>query len=378
MTRRVQRVQARMQAEELDFYVASCPDNVYYLTHFAYVVQERPFVLVIPAEGVPSFVVPKLELPHSQARIVGQIDRAPYYEFPAPPGQGYENSIKALIPSSARVGFESVGQLQIWQATPGDKQVIDIVEEVRFVKSDYEIGRLTWAGALISQGHQMILEMAAVGVTVLDVHKEVSGWLGQQIFAAMPQANPVDCTPAAIFQGPDICHNPHNFTDLSSMVMQPGGPHVSLITGQYNGCGVEVERTFFLGSVPEYARKPFAVQLEARARAFELCRPGNSMHDVDAAVRKVIFDAGYSEDNILHRTGHSFGMTGHEAPFLAEGYDRIIEPGMLFSIEPGIYLEPGRGGYRFSDTVLVTESGNVSLTNAPETLDELTLGGRHE
>ena len=104
---------------------------------------------------------------------------------------------------------------------------------------------------------------------------------------------------------------------------------------------------------------------------FERTKPGESMAAVDQAVREHFEKHGFLE-NLLHRTGHSFGVTGHEAPFLAVGYDRVIEPGMLFSIEPGIYL-PGLGGFRHSDTVLVTETGNVCLTEAPETLDELTF-----
>lgn len=75
---------------------------------------------------------------------------------------------------------------------------------------------------------------------------------------------------------------------------------------------------------------------------------------------------------MLHRTGHGLGITGHEGPYIAMGYDREIEPGMIISIEPGIYI-PGLGGFRHSDSVLITEDGNVSLTKAPETLDDLTI-----
>ena len=95
------------------------------------------------------------------------------------------------------------------------------------------------------------------------------------------------------------------------------------------------------------------------------------MHDVDYACNAFFREAGYA-DYLLHRTGHSIGATGHEAPFLAEGYDRVIEPGMLFTIEPGIYL-PGIGGFRHSDTVLVTEAGNVSLTPVPSALEAMTI-----
>ena len=109
----------------------------------------------------------------------------------------------------------------------------------------------------------------------------------------------------------------------------------------------------------------------AREKAFELATPGNVMHEVDYACNSIFREAGY-EDFLLHRTGHSIGVTGHEAPFLAEGYHKVIEPGMLFTIEPGVYL-PGIGGFRHSDTVLITEDGNVSLTPVASSLKDMTL-----
>ena len=138
-----------------------------------------------------------------------------------------------------------------------------------------------------------------------------------------------------------------------------------------DGYGVELERTFFLGAVPEPTKAPFDAMIAARARAYELARPGANLSDIDRAVRAVIADRGYG-DRILHRTGHGFGITGHEAPYVAEGYDRALEPGMLISIEPGIYI-PGIGGFRHSDTVLVTDAGCVPLTRAPESLADLTI-----
>jgi Xaa-Pro dipeptidase len=153
--------------------------------------------------------------------------------------------------------------------------------------------------------------------------------------------------------------------------MEHGGPHVSIVSAQVDGYGVELERTFFLAKVPDSARERFAVMFEARAKAFEMLRPGQHMGEIDAAVRRVISDAGYG-DWILHRTGHSFGITGHEGPFLAVGEKRSLEPGMLVSVEPGIYRE-GNGGYRHSDTVLITDDGYLNLTHAPDQLGDLVL-----
>ena len=111
--------------------------------------------------------------------------------------------------------------------------------------------------------------------------------------------------------------------------------------------------------------------IKARSLAYELWKPGKIMSEIDRDVQMFIKESGYS-DNILHRTGHGLGITGHEAPYIAEGYDRALEPGMLVSVEPAIYI-PGIGGFRHSDTVLITEDGYQKLTKAPETLDELTI-----
>jgi len=123
--------------------------------------------------------------------------------------------------------------------------------------------------------------------------------------------------------------------------------------------------------VPDGAKEPFEASMESRAVAFDMAKPGAVLSEIDGAVRKVIQDAGYG-DNILHRTGHGLGITGHEAPYVALGDDRELEPGMLISIEPGIYIK-GVGGFRHSDTVLITETGNVKLTEAPELLEDLVI-----
>ena len=111
--------------------------------------------------------------------------------------------------------------------------------------------------------------------------------------------------------------------------------------------------------------------LEARDLAFNLLKPGAIMSDIDKGVNDFLKKRGH-EHHLLHRTGHSFGVTNHEAPFLAEGYEEVVMPNMLFSIEPGIYI-PDVGGFRFSDTVLVTDTGNTCLTQAPTTLDDLLI-----
>ena len=153
--------------------------------------------------------------------------------------------------------------------------------------------------------------------------------------------------------------------------MEAGGPHVSIVNARVDGYGVEIERTFFLGHIPEKTKRPFEVMLEARALGYSMLKPDVIMSDVDKTIRAFLTENGYG-DNIIHRTGHGLGITGHEAPFLAEGYDKPLKKNMVVSVEPGIYI-PGLGGFRHSDTVLITEEGYQKLTKAPETFEELTI-----
>ncbi len=367
---RLERVRAGMEERKLDYYVSYDPVNIYYLTNFANYVHERPFLLVIPGKGTPKMVCPLLESTHVKTRARLDLEYVPYYEFPAPPGENWFDVYQKVIDESAAVGVESAMPLGIAKETPGEIVVDDIIDDVRLVKTEYEIGRTAHACRLINEGHKRLLELAKPGVLELLLYTEVQRLLMERLLADIPGLNIYVTKMAAGVLPPSLSHDPH-FVPTPFVAMEEGGPHVSGVGGQADGYGVEIERTFFLGSVPEQAKKPFEVSMRARARAYELAKPGAALGEIDREVRTVIIDNGYG-DYILHRTGHGFGITGHEAPYVAVGDDRKLVPGMLISIEPGIYI-PGLGGFRHSDTVLITETGNVKLTEAPEELEELAL-----
>lgn len=367
---RIGRVQELMRRQSLDWYACVDPDNVYYLTNFANYVHERPFVLLIPATGTPKFIVPKLEIPHVECRKVGEIELIEYFEFPAPPGQGWFDRIAEVISADNRVGVEWACQLKIYDGIVAERVRSDIVDDLRMIKSPYEIGRMIYVGRIASAAMADLLARAEIGRSLSAVGSSARSLMMGMVVKDDPSINPFATRAGAIFQSPHYSEDPHNFTDLA-VAMEAGGPHVSLINVVLNGYSSEIERTFFLGHVPEAARRPFDAMMEARRLAFEMIKPGVPMRDVDVAVSNLFKRKGYGE-NLLHRTGHGMGVTGHEAPFLAEGDNGIIAPGMSFTIEPGIYIK-GVGGFRHSDTILVTEDGNVSLTEAPDTIEAMTL-----
>jgi Xaa-Pro dipeptidase len=367
---RLDRVRRLMAKHKLDCYVSFNPVNIYYLTNFANYVHERPFILLIPREGPLTMLAPLLETEHVRTRARCDLEIDSYFEFPAPEGRNWYDHYQRHFEEDVRLGIEPMLPVEIADRTPGTKIVADIIQEVRLVKSEYEIGRNVHACEVINLGHEKLFELCRPGVTEGFLHGEVSKVVMGKILHDIPAFNVMVTRALVIVSPPSMSHDPHKFPTVETK-MEAGGPHVSIVGAQVDGYAVELERTFFLGSVPDKARAPFGTMMRARALAYEMSKPGAVFGEVDRAVRQVITDAGYG-DRMLHRTGHGLGITGHEAPFLAEGDDRRMVPGMMVSIEPGIYI-PGLGGFRHSDSVLVTEDGCVSLTKAPAQLEELTL-----
>jgi Xaa-Pro dipeptidase len=354
----------------LDYYIAFNPVNIYYITNFAFYVHERPFILIIEKEGAPKMLIPKLEKGHFESRVRCEIELIIYYEFPARSGENWYDYYQNLIRPNARVGVESELPIGIVNKTPGEIVVSDIIDEIRIIKSDYEIGRIYHACRVVNKGHKLLLKKCRPKVLEFALFKEVSDAMTSKIVQDIPNANIRVSETRGVVWPPSISHDPHLIPEIFAP-MEEGGPHVSIVYAQVDGYGVEIERSFFLGFVPEKAKKPFQVMFEARALAYNMLKPGTIMSDVDKAVRAFITEKGYG-DYIIHRTGHGLGITGHEAPFLAEGYDKQLEKNMVISVEPGIYI-PGLGGFRHSDTVLITETGYLKLTKAPESLEELII-----
>ncbi len=370
MDLRLSRVRHLMSARGLTHYVAACPHNVFYLTNFANYVHERPFIVLVTLDKPLQFLVPKLEVPHVQIRSVGPVELVEYFEFPAPAGSGWDDVFRQLFPADAKTGVESICPLQVFDAVPGDRVRSDVVDDARIIKTDYEISRIVYASNIATDAMNLLLDSAAPGATMIGIGGKCRGHMLTRALTDNPQTNMLATDATAVFQPPRISHDPHNFTDVA-MAMETDGPNVSIINGTINGYGTEVERTFFLGPVPDACVKPFETMMAARHAAFENVVPGAVMAEVDRTCNDIFKRAGY-EANLLHRTGHSIGVTGHEGPFLADGDDRIIEPGMIFTIEPGVYLK-GVGGFRHSDTVLVTDTGNVSLTPVKDSLGDMSL-----
>ncbi|MDF2807060.1 MAG: peptidase family protein [Cellulosimicrobium sp.] len=220
----------------------------------------------------------------------------------------------------------------------------DAVPTLRAVKDSQEVERLAAAGAAADAAFAQIREVAFAGRRERDVAADLDRFLREH------GHEQVDFT--LVCAGPNGA-DPHH--DAGDRVIEPGDLVVLDFGGLRDGYGSDTTRTVLVEGGTDDAlatqqREVYDVVLRAQQAGVDAVRPGATCQDVDRAARAVITDAGYGEF-FVHRTGHGIGTTTHEPPYMVEGEDRPIEPGMCFSVEPGIYL-PGRFGVRIEDIVV--------------------------
>jgi Xaa-Pro aminopeptidase len=162
---------------------------------------------------------------------------------------------------------------------------------------------------------------------------------------------------------------PHSLPDLH--MSMGSGPIVLMSYNRVNGYAAECERTVFLGEPAAEERRLYNIVMEARAIAFRMVKPGVRCGDIDFATQEFFKSKGYA-DRIIHRTGHGIGLGNHEQPWLSSGSTDVLAENMAISIEPALYF-PEIGGFRHSDTVLVTKNGYERITKYPDDLDSLIV-----
>jgi D-alanyl-D-alanine dipeptidase len=226
---------------------------------------------------------------------------------------------------------------------------------LRAVKDADELERLTVAGEAADASFEDIAKVRFADRRETDIAAELAGFLRAHGHSQ------VDFT--VVGSGPNGA-NPHH--EMSERTIEEGDMIVLDFGGIKNGYGSDTTRCVHVGEPTDEEREVYEIVRRAQQAGFEAVRPGIACQEVDRATRKVITDAGYG-DYFIHRTGHGIGLTTHEPPYMIEGETRKLEPGMCFSIEPGIYL-PGRFGVRIEDIVTVTDDGGRRLNNTSHEL----------
>jgi Xaa-Pro dipeptidase len=359
-------------AAGLDHYVVTTGENIFYLTGATFEPLERPFFLVAGADGSRRMLVPVLERDHLR-KAWGLADDAiaSYREFPAPPGEGWADRLLDGAFLGGRFGFDTGTPWNV--AAPmhaAGGVALDLLEPLRMVKSDWEIGQIERAARYADWGVHEILRRAWNGATVAETYAPTQALL-RKIIRELPNWDPLSTKVVAAAWPAPLSAEPHAIPGLADRLR--AGPHVALVLTRVNGYAAECERTFFTVAPSAVERERFGIMARARALAFGMVRPGVACAEIDGKVNDFLAGAGFAEFHTrLHRCGHGFGLGNHEPPWLAVGSPHVLAANMLVSIEPGVYV-PGEGGYRHSDTVLVTSDGYRCLTRSPLELDALVL-----
>jgi Xaa-Pro dipeptidase len=364
---RMVRLQQSIADEGLDLFVVSAEESILYLTGVSYSPAERPFFILVRAREESELLVPMLERDHlAQAPSVQRVHT--YWDYPSPPGEGWGERLRELIGGAKTVGVEPGLPLEVSQVLADLKPVVlPLVERLRLVKSPAEVEMLRHAARYADMGVERALKTAYHGVSLLELFAQ-----GRAVQMRMLREVGYDAILSSVLVGAWPAPRsamPHDVPAVETRLRE--GPHIALALTRVHGYCAECERTFFLAPPTTELQAPFAAMMEARHRAFDLARPGVSCAEVDRAANGFLRAEGYGE-HLLHRTGHGFGLSSHEGPWVAEGSEDVLAPGVLISIEPGVYL-PGVGGIRHSDTVLITGNGCESLTRYPTDLGSLTI-----
>ncbi|GAA4128305.1 aminopeptidase P family protein [Streptomyces griseoincarnatus] len=332
--------------------VAPGPDLVWLTGYAPPAVTERLTLLVLAAGREPVLVVPTLEAPDAE-KATG----APALALRDwTDGKDPYALTAALLDDRGRFGVSdnawALHLLGLQQALPGTSYVslTDALPMLRAVKDAAELERLAAAGAAADAAFEEIRNVRFSGRPESEVAADLAALLRRFGHSQ------VDFTIVA--SGPNGA-NPHH--EAGDRRIGRGDMVVLDFGGLKDGYGSDTSRTVHVGEPTEEERRVHDLVREAQEAGFRAVRPGAACQDVDRAARAVIADAGYGE-YFVHRTGHGIGVTTHEPPYMIEGEERPLVPGMCFSVEPGVYL-PGRFGVRIEDIVTVTEDGGRRLND---------------
>lgn len=362
---RIERLREQILAHGVDGIALMPGPNLLYLSGIHVHVSERPILLFIPADDEPAIIISALE--SGKARAAGiREDRI----FAWSDEEGYTGAFQQacahLELSDYLLSVEAlhmrVLELELLHRyAPGlnTAHAEEIMTELRVVKDQSELATMGKAVAAAETAMRALIPRIKIGQS----EKQIAAMLVQELTDAGSEGSPF----GPIVQAGPNGASPHAVP--SDRPLQPGDMLVIDWGATVDDYPSDITRTFAVGEVdPEFTLVHDTVR-QANSVAKEVVRPGVSGRDVDRAARDVIEAAGYGP-YFIHRTGHGLGLEVHEPPYMSEAETAPLAEGMVFTIEPGIYL-PERGGVRIEDDVVITAEGCRSLTTFPRNLIRL-------
>jgi Xaa-Pro aminopeptidase len=355
---RVRRLQEQMAARGVDVVLLSAGADLPYFTGYEAVPLERLTMLVVPVDGTCSLLVPQLE--------AARVEPGP---FEVMPWGETDDPVRLVARAAGSVRRAAIGDhawstflLGLQSEMPGTAWSVasTLTKPLRERKDPEEIDWLRRAAAAVDRVLSRVQEDVRFGGRT---EREVARDFSELTVA---EGHDVAWDPI-IAAGPNGA-SPHH--EPGERVIEAGDVVVCDFGGRVGGYYSDTTRTFVVGSPSEHQREIHALVEAASAAARATVAPGVPCEEVDRAARRVIVDGGHGAE-FIHRTGHGIGLEVHEHPYIVEGNLSVLEEGMAFSIEPGIYIS-GDMGVRIEDIVVCGENGVDELNRAERGLVDVS------
>jgi Xaa-Pro dipeptidase len=365
---RIHRLQTQMRAAGLDFVALVPGPNMLYFTCLHMHLSERPIVALLPADATRKavLVTPMFEVGKAQSGPAGIDWDIHSYTDGQPFQEAFDAAARAARLDAAVIGVEPTQMRVIeWNllaasASITQQPALDMIAALRMRKDAAEIDTMRKSVQLTERVLAQVLEEVSEGMT----ERQIGALLANRMMQGGADAL---AFPPLVQIGVGAS-NPHG--TMSDRALKSGDCLLFDFGAQIGDYPADLTRTVFFGEPGPELRRIHETVKAANAAGRAAVKPGVTCEAVDAAARAVIEAAGYGQF-FTHRTGHGLGLEIHEPPYLWAGNTLALEPGMTFTIEPGIYV-PGLGGVRVEDDVLVTETGCESLTTFERGLIVLT------
>lgn len=353
--KRLDKLRRIMRDAGLDIVALIPGATLRYLTGGVHYVMERPIVVFIPLDEQPVAVIPQLEVPLFKAKqidlhIVSWTDAEGY-------DQAFRAALDMLHPAGKTIGVEGTRMrffegevIRRWAAGATVIAADMQLARLRMNKDEDEIRALRHAVEISEQALRLTLDAVRVGMSEIE--------LADILEAHMKALGSEEPSFKTILHGGGNTALPHS--GPLPYRIQAGDPLLIDFGAVYQGYRADVTRVVFVGEPRREFRDFYAVVQAANASGRAAAGPGVAAETVDIAAKSVLIDAGYG-GLIRHRTGHGIGLESHEAPYIVEGNNLLLEPGMVFTVEPGIY-EIDRIGVRIEDDLLITSEGAESIS----------------
>ncbi|MEA2582789.1 MAG: hypothetical protein QOF33_874 [Thermomicrobiales bacterium] len=350
---RLRRAQAELERQGVDLLLIGPGSDLFYLTGFKAHLSERLNLLGLPRQGQPFLILPVLEAPNAQDRR--DLVAIHAWEESQPPSELAARLAGPVDGKTIAVGDQlwSVFLLRLQNAMPSARwtPALNVMRALRMQKDAHEVDVMREVSRLTDEAWAEFIEGGPIsGLTETQAMERLQSSMHKRGLAG-------DFGICA--SGPNSA-SPHYHT--GDRVIQQGDVVIFDWGATLDGYNSDITRTVFVGEPTDEFRRVYEIVSRANQATLEAVKPGVPCERLDQVARTIITEAGYGPQ-FLHRVGHGLGLDVHEEPYLVSGNHMPLAPGMVFSDEPGIYLE-GKFGVRIEDAVVCTEEGGVRLNEA--------------